>query len=286
MNGTAGFTITQPLAPGHGTHTYRAVADDDRRPLIVKVLDARISQPRDRERLAHEYEIGRLLLDTPAVVKPLALRTYQGMPALVLEDFGGQSLDSLLGRPMSVETFLVLAARIAGALADVHQRGVIHKDLKPQNILFNSTTGEVKLTDFGLASQLTREEKPAHAVRLIEGSFPYLSPEQTGRTSRTIDSRTDLYSAGVTFYQMLTGRLPFEARDPLEWVHCHVARAAPSPREVVPDLPETIVRIVLKLLSKMPEDRYQSARGLRSDLETCLEQWRASGGIAVFKLGQ
>lgn len=285
MNGISGFTITQPLAPGRGTTTYRAVADGDQRPLIVKILDARTSRPRDRERLAHEYEIGKLL-DTPSAVKPLALETYQGMQALVLEDFGGQSLDALLGRPMAIETFLNLATRIAAALADVHHRGVIHKDLKPQNILFNAATGEVKLSDFGLASRLSREEKPAHAARLIEGSFPYLSPEQTGRTNRVIDSRTDLYSVGVTFYQMLTGRLPFEARDPLEWVHCHVARTPPSPGEVVADVPETVAGIVLKLLSKMPEDRYQSARGLLFDLETCLDRYTHSGRIAPFKLGE
>src|SRR4029079_10283208 len=116
--------------------------------------------------------------------------------------------------------------------------------------------------------------------------LPYMSPEQTGRMNRTLDSRTDLYSLGVTFYQMLTGKLPFEARDPVEWVHCHVARAAPSPSEIVPEVPEPIARIVLKLLSKMPEDRYQGARGLRLDLERCLAEWSASGKIEPFAPGE
>jgi predicted ATPase/signal transduction histidine kinase len=169
---------------------------------------------------------------------------------------------------------------------DIHQQGIVHKDLKPENILVNRTTGEVKITDFGLASRIPREQPTAGPPRLIEGSLPYLSPEQTGRTNRAIDGRADLYSLGVTFYQMLTGQLPFEAHDPVEWVHCHVARAPPSPREVVPEVPETIARIVLKLLSKMPEDRYQSARGLRLDLERCLAQWSRSGRIEPFAPGE
>jgi predicted ATPase/signal transduction histidine kinase len=208
------------------------------------------------------------------------------MPALVLEDFGGQSLDALLGTPMEIESFLELAIRIAGAVADIHRKGVIHKDLKPHNIIVNPATGEVKIADFGLASRLPREQPPVQPTRLIEGSFPYLSPEQTGRTNRAVDDRADLYSLGVTLYQMLTGRLPFEARDPVEWVHCHVARAPVPPSEIVADVPETIARIILKLLEKTPEDRYQSARGLKVDLERCLEQWREHGRIEAFALGE
>ncbi len=201
------YTITEPLSHGGRASLYRAVRNDDLCRVILKVVDSRCSRPKDLEQLKREYEIGQLL-DTPAVVKVLAFETYQGAPALVLEDFGGQSLDGLLGTPMAIGSFLPLAVRIAGAIADVHQQGVVHKDLKPDNILVNLASGEVKIADFGLASRLPREHQPAQPSRLIEGSLPYLSPEQTGRMNRALDNRTDLYSLGVTFYQMLTGRLP------------------------------------------------------------------------------
>src|SRR5262249_33534039 len=159
---------------------------------------------------------------------------------LVLEDFGGQSLDGLLGMPMGVGRFLPLAIRIAGATAEIHAQGVVHKDLKPQNILVHPSSGEVKIADFGLASRLPREQPPAGPLPRIEASLPYLSPEQTGRMNRAIDSRADLYALGITFYEMLTGRLPFEARDPLEWVYCHIARPPPPPSTFVPELPEVL----------------------------------------------
>jgi predicted ATPase/GAF domain-containing protein len=208
------------------------------------------------------------------------------MPALVLEDFGGRSLEGLLGAPMAMDIFLPLAIKISTAVANIHERGVVHKDLKPENILVDPTSSEVKVADFGLASRVPREQPPADPPRLIEGSLPYLSPEQTGWTNRAIDNRTDLYSLGVTFYQMLTGRLPFEAHDPVEWVHCHVARVPRSPSELVPEVPRAVADIVLKLLSKMPEDRYQSARGLRRDMERSLRQWARSGAIEPFALGR
>ena len=279
------YTITETLSHGGKAILYRAVRNEDRRPVVLKVLDPRHWRPLDTERLKHEYEIGKQL-DTPAAVKPLALETHHGAPTLVLEDFGGQSLGQVLGAPMAVEPFLAIAIAIATAIANIHQQGVVHKDLKPDNIVIDVATGDVKIAGFGLASRLPRERRPAQPARLIEGSLPYLSPEQTGRTNRAIDSRADLYSLGVTFHQMLTGRLPFEAKDPVEWVHCHVARAPPSPSDVVPEVPQAIARIVLRLLSKMPEDRYQSARGLRLDLERCLAELRASGKIEPFALGE
>ncbi|MDC0676284.1 sensor histidine kinase [Sorangium atrum] len=277
------YAITETLHEGQTTRLLRAVRSADGCPVILKVLDPRRSRPKDIERLKHEYAIGKAL-SHEAIVAPLALETYEGLPALVVEDFGGESLDRLLGAPMKVDRFLELAVRIVAGVAELHQRDVIHKDLKPQNILVNAATGQVKLTDFGLASRLSREQSPAGPPRLIEGSLPYLAPEQTGRMNRAIDSRTDLYALGVTFYEMLTGRLPFEARDPLEWVHCHVARVPPPPSVLVPELPGVLSALVLKLLAKMAEDRYQTARGLKHDLDRCLSAWRATGRIEPFPL--
>jgi len=278
------YTATETLHQGGCTTMYRALRGDDHCSVVLKVLDSRRCRQEDLERLRHEYETAASL-DLRAIVRPLALETYQGMPALVFEDCGEQSLDRLLGTPMPVEKFLELAVRIAGAVADLHRQGVIHKDLKPENILVHPATLEVKLADFGLASRLPREHQAPRPPHLIEGSLPFISPEQTGRMNRAIDSRTDLYSLGVTFYQMLTGRLPFEARDPLEWIHCHVARAPTPPSEIV-QVPEAIGQIVLKLLAKMADERYQTARGLKLDLERCLAPWRVSRRIIPFPLGE
>ena len=145
---------------------------------------------------------------------------------LVLEDAGGEPLDRLLGAPMEVGRFLRLAIGIAVALGKLHQRGLVHKDIKPANILVNSATGEVRLTGFGIASRLPRERQSPHPPESIAGTLAYMAPEQTGRMNRSIDSRSDLYALGVTLYQMLTGALPFTAADPMEWVHCHIAKTA------------------------------------------------------------
>ncbi|WP_437821909.1 sensor histidine kinase [Sorangium sp. So ce1078] len=286
MSSSVPYTITESLAHGSRSILYRAIRNADGCPVVLKVLDPQRSRPKDLERLQNEFEIGRLL-DSTAVVKPLALETCQGMPALVLEDFGGRSLGELLGgTPMPMDRFLPLAMAIARAVSEIHQAGIVHKDVKPENILVNPASFELKLADFGLASRLPREQPSAQPPRLIEGSLPYLSPEQTGRMNRAIDHRSDLYALGVTFFQMLTVKLPFEAKDPVEWVHCHVARAPPSPSALVPEVPEPIARIVLKLLAKMPEDRYQSAGGLAADLERCLVQWQARGRVEPFPLGK
>lgn len=286
MSSSVPYTITESLAQGSRSTLYRAIRNADGRPVVLKVLDPQRSRPKDLERLQNEFEIGRLL-DSTAVVKPLALETYQGMPALVLEDFGGRSLGELLGgTPMPMDRFLPLAMAIARAVSEIHQAGIVHKDVKPENILVNPASFELKLADFGLASRRPREQPPAQPPRLIEGSLPYLSPEQTGRMNRAIDHRSDLYALGVTFFQMLTAKLPFAAKDPVEWVHCHVARAPPSPSALVPEVPEPIARIVSKLLAKMPEDRYQTAGGLVADLERCSAQWQACGRVETFPLGK
>ncbi|MFY0569884.1 ATP-binding protein [Archangium lansingense] len=284
-NTASAYTVVKTLQEGNGTRLLRAIRNTDHHPVVLKVIDSKRSRPQDLERLKHELEIGRAL-NIPSVISPLAIETYEGLPVLILEDFGGESLDHLLGSPMDTGRFLLLALRIAEAVAEVHRRNVVHKDLKPQNIFVRATTDEVKLADFGIASRLPREHTSPRNPRHIEGSLPYMSPEQTGRTNRAIDSRSDLYSLGVTYYQMLTGRLPFDARDPLEWVHSHIARQPPAPSEVVPKIPEALSRIVMRLLAKTADERYQSARGLAHDLQRCLEQWREHGTLEPFPLGE
>ncbi|MDI1478403.1 AAA family ATPase [Polyangium sp. y55x31] len=273
------------LHEGADTLVYRARRKEDDRPVVLKVLRGDHASPRALGRLYHEYEIAGTM-DDSAVVKPCAIDALDGQPALILEDFGGQSLDRLLDGPMPLERFFPLALRMTTALAELHRQHVIHKDIKPQNLLYNPDTGEVKITDFGIASRAPRESQSLTHAGLIEGTLAYMAPEQTGRMNRWIDERADIYSLGVTFYVMLTGTLPFQANDPLEWVYCHVAQTPLPPHAIVPSVPPLLSSIVLKLLAKAAEDRYQSALGLRHDLAECFARFQASGAIAPFALGQ
>jgi PAS domain S-box-containing protein len=204
---------------------------------------------------------------------------------LVLEDAGGEPLDRLVGQPMEIRRFLRLAISISAALGELHKRGLIHKDIKPANILVNLATGAIRLTGFGIASRLPREHQPPEPPEVIDGTLAYMSPEQTGRMNRSIDSRSDLYSLGVTFYQMLTGTLPFRASDPMEWVHSHIARQPVPPDEQAAGVSGPLSAIVMKLLAKTAEERYQTAAGLGAALRRCLTAWDSFGRIDPFPLG-
>ena len=236
------------------------------------------------DRLTHEFAL-RDEFDGAWAARPLDLLYDPGRTALVLEDRGGELLSGLVGAPMQVGAFLRLAVGIAGALAKVHQRGLIHKDIKPGNILVNAASGEVWLTGFGIASRLLRERQPPDPPEIIAGTLAYMAPEQTGRMNRSIDSRSDLYSLGVTFYEMLTGGLPFAASDPMEWVHCHIARQAQAPGERVGGIPDVLSSVVMKLLAKTAEERYQTAAGVEADLRRCMKEWQAHGRIDPFPPG-
>ncbi|AGP34817.1 AAA family ATPase [Sorangium cellulosum] len=279
------YAIIEVLCEGSDTLLYRGVRQGDRRPVVLKVLRRDHASPRAFERLRHEHEVARAI-DSTAIVKPYALEMLGDLPALVLEDFGGVSLDRLLDGPTPLERFFPLAVRLAEALAGLHRHGVVHKDIKPQNVLLHPATGEVKITDLGIASQIPRELQHLAHVGLIEGTLAYMAPEQTGRMNRWIDERTDLYSLGVVFYEMLTGTLPFRASDPVAWVYCHIAQKPVPPHALVPSIPPLLSEVVLKLLSKAAEERYQSAAGLRHDLDECFARWRESGAIPPFALGQ
>ncbi len=241
--------------------------------------------PASLDRLAHEYGL-REELDSDWAVRPLDLIRERDGTVLVLEDPGGQPLDRTLGVPMETGKLLRLAIGIAAALGKAHQRGLVHKDVKPANILVNPDSGEVRLTGFGLASRLARERQRPEPPESIAGTLAYMAPEQTGRMNRSIDSRSDLYALGVTLYEMLTGSLPFTATDPMEWVHCHIARQPVPPGERLKGIPGPVSAIVMKLLAKTAEERYQTAAGLERDLRRCLAQWEADRRIDAFPLGQ
>jgi PAS domain S-box-containing protein len=236
-------------------------------------------------RLEHEYSL-RDELDPDWALRPLALTRREGGMELVLDDPGGEPLDQCLRQPMELGRFLRLAINLAAGLGKLHRRWLIHKDIKPANILVDFTTHKVWFTGFGIASRLPRERQAAEPREVIAGTLAYMAPEQTGRMNRSIDSRSDLYSLGITFYEMLTAALPFRASDPIEWVHCHVARQPPKPSEQTARIPEPISAIVLKLLAKTAEERYQTAAGLEADLRQCLMEWESIGQIKSFPLGQ
>jgi PAS domain S-box-containing protein len=236
------------------------------------------------ERLEHEYAL-KCELDADWAARPIALTHYNDRMTLVLEDPGGAPLDRLLGRPLDVSHFLRIAIPLAGALRQVHERGLIHKDIKPANILVDAASGGVWLTGFGIASRLPREHQGPAPPEVIAGTLAYMAPEQTGRMNRSVDSRSDLYALGVTLYEMLTGQLPFTAADPMEWVHCHVARQPVPPNERGAGVPGPLSAIVIKLLAKNAEERYQTASGLEADLRRCLAEWESHGQIDPFSLG-
>src|SRR6202166_1467696 len=260
---------------------WRDDGDGDRTAVLVVLSASEQPTPAFVDRLAHEYAL-KDELDGRSAARPLALVREHGRTMLLLEDPGGEPLDGLVGQPIEMGKFLRLAIGISAALRQLHERGLIHKDIKPANVLVDSATGRVWLTGFGIAGRLPRERQSPEPPELVAGTLAYMAPEQTGRMNRSIDSRSDLYSLGVTLYEMLTGALPFVASDPMEWVHCHVARQPMPPVERLKDLPVTVSAIVSKLLAKTAEDRYQTAAGVESDLRRCLAQWERQGRIEEF----
>src|SRR5262247_2884458 len=260
--------------------------DDGNQGAVLIVLPAADQPSRSSlDRLTHEYEL-KDQLDGAWAVRPLDLVRDAGRTMLVLEDAGGEPLNRLLGAPLQAGRFLRLAISIVATVGKLHERRLVHKDIKPGNILVNGATGEVRLTGFGIASRLARERQSPHPPETIAGTLAYMAPEQTGRMNRSIDSRSDLYALGVTFYQMLTGALPFTAADPMEWVHCHLARQPVAPAERRNESPRAVSAIVMKLLEKRAEDRYQTAPGLESDLRRCQAEWEAQRRIDDFPLGE
>jgi len=241
--------------------------------------------PDTLERLAHEYAL-RDEIDASWAARPLQLLHERDTAVLLLEDPGGAPLSHLLGDPMDPATFLDAAMAMTSAVSKLHQRGLIHKDLKPAHFLVAADRTRAWLIGFGIASRVPRGADPSLETREIAGTLAYMAPEQTGRMNRAIDTRSDLYSLGVTFYQMLTGALPFVGAEPIDWVHAHLARSPVPPEVRVATVPAMLSDLVMKLLAKAPEERYQTAAGLLRDLQRCHQALTSQGGIAPFALGQ
>jgi predicted ATPase/signal transduction histidine kinase len=269
---------------GEFTH-FRGRESRSQRPILAVAVSEQPS-PQSIRRLEHEFGLATAL-DAAWAAQPLGLTRYKGRSILVLQDPSGEPLDRIIEQhrehPIHLNRFLRIAIGLAAAVGQAHGRGLVHKDIKPANVLVDDL-GHVWLTGFGVASRLARERLTPAAPEIIAGTLAYMSPEQTGRMNRSIDARSDLYSLGVTLYQLLAGVLPFAAVDPLEWVHCHIARqpTAPSVHRAVP---EPLSDIIMRLLAKNAEERYQTATGLEADLRRCQSDWQALGRIDPFPLG-
>ena len=281
-----GYQINNKIYDGIRTVVYQGKKTGEAVPVIIKVIKNPYPTPEDIARVRHEYEIIKNLQLT-GVVKAIDLEKSKRGLALIIEDFGGQSLTHFLAsNKPDLTTFLNIAIAIAKSLGQLHEKQIIHKDIKPQNIIINPHTGEVKITDFSVASRLSIQNQTPTNPNSLEGSLAYMSPEQTGRMNRILDYRSDFYSLGVTFYQILTGKLPFTTTDPLELVHSHIAISPVPPSEITTNIPLAISNIILKLLAKTAEARYQSAAGLKFDLETCLIQLQNTGKIDEIIIGR
>ncbi|MCC3529785.1 MAG: AAA family ATPase [Microcoleus sp. PH2017_22_RUC_O_B] len=294
-----GYRIDEQLYTNPHTVIYRGIQLDEQKPVILKTLTPIYPTPAQIAQVLHEYEILKNV-NCPGIVKLYKLEKYNHFPVLILEDFGGISLKEFLGNnQLELQQFLQIGIKLAETLGQLHEHHIIHKDIKPSNIIVNSSTGDVKIADFAIASLLPGENPALAHPNLLEGTLAYMSPEQTGRMNRAIDYRTDFYSLGVTFYEMLCGELPFSATDPMELVHCHIAKTPVSPGEnrkqkvkgsinqtESDDIPQALDDIVMKLLAKTAEDRYQSAFGILYDLEQCLGQLQTTGEISHITLGE
>ncbi|MEG4860337.1 AAA family ATPase [Microcoleus sp. K1-B6] len=282
MNAIPGYRITEVVQLGVKSLIYRAVRESDRTSVIIKTLNTEYPTIAEITRLRHEYKISSNL-QIEGIVKPHSLEKYNNSFALILEDCGGQSLNHYqAGQSIKISKFLPLAIQVVQALGELHQNQIIHKDIKPSNIIITPDFQQVKITDFSMATRLSREVHQNSNATVLEGTLAYISPEQTGRMNRDLDYRTDLYSLGITFYEMLTGELPFNSTDPLELIHSHIAVTPVPPDKLKKEIPLVVSSIVMKLLAKNAEDRYQSAFGVKADLENCLTQLQTTDKIENF----
>ena len=282
----SGYRLTTQLYESTNSLIYRGYRLSDEQPVVLKMLKDAYPNPERIAGFKREYEVTRSFT-IPGVVKAYELLHDTERLVMVLEDFGGDSLAlSGVAGQLELSEFLKLAIAITKILDQIHAAQIIHKDINPSNIVLNPSTGQVKIIDFGISTVLSRENTTWKNPNVLEGTLAYISPEQTGRMNREIDYRTDFYSLGITFYELLTSTLPFQSSGALESVHSHIAKQPVPPHELKPDLPPIVSDIVLKLMAKNAEDRYQSAYGLIADLERCLHQLQTQKKINSFSLGQ
>jgi len=280
-----GYNITEAIYESNNSLVYRAQRNQDQQAVIIKMLKDEYPSPSRVARFKQEYEVTQGL-NLAGSIQTYSLEQTHHRWFMVLEDFGGASLAQLkLAGQLNLNAFLNLAISVTEILGDIHSHNLVHKDINLSNIVYNSETKQVKIIDFGISTALSQENSSFRNPNVLEGTLAYISPEQTGRMNRSVDYRTDFYSLGVAFYELLTGRLPFQGKDALEIIHQHIAQPPIPPHEQI-DAPIVISQIILKLMAKNAEDRYQSAYGLKADLSYCLENLTNTKILSDFKLGQ
>ncbi len=280
-----GYEIQEKIHEGTRTLIFRGLRKADDKHLIIKILKEEQPSLEEISRFKREYEINQIA-EGAGLGKAYSLEKTGSSYAMMLEDIGARSLDQILAsRKFTLKEVLDIAIQISDQLLVIHEKPIIHKDINPSNIIWNAETNQARLIDFGISSLLPREKQGIINPNLLEGTLAYISPEQTGRMNRGTDERSDYYSLGVTLYQILTGVLPFNSNDPMELIHLQIAKLPVPPSEINPEIPQVLSNIVLKLMSKPPEDRYQGARGLQHDLTQCLNALNQSGKVDLFPLG-
>ncbi|MDY6901400.1 MAG: AAA family ATPase, partial [Cyanobacteriota bacterium] len=280
-----GYEILEQIHESYYSVVYRGRRGEDNQPIILKVLKQDCLNSYQLTRYKHEYEI-TCNLESQGIIKAYDLQNDDYL-TMILEDFGGESLKNLLSqRKFNLVECLEIACQITDSLAQIHAAQVIHKDINPSNIVFNPVTKQLKIIDFGISTRLGSEHTVLSSPNALEGTLAYISPEQTGRVNRSLDYRTDFYSLGVTLYELFTYELPYTADDAMELIHCHLAKQPLSPHEINSKIPRMVSAIVMKLMSKTAEERYQSVWGIKADLETCLLQLQSYDCIIDFDLGK
>lgn len=281
-----GYKIKETIYESASSLIYRALNENDNTPVVIKQCNNKYPTAEEISKFDHEYNL-ICRFEDDGIIHAYQMLKADNSPAIVLEDIGGQPLaDILKSKKLRMDEFLNLGVRISEIIGNIHKHNIIHKDINPSNIIWNIEKDIVRIIDFGISTELPREITSVKNPKALEGTLAYISPEQTGRMNRSMDYRTDFYSLGITFYRMLTGRLPFESKNLLEVIHSHIAIMPVSPHETDKSIPEAVSEIVMKLMAKNAEDRYQSAYGLNADLERCLQELRDTGAISAFAPGQ
>lgn len=286
MEKIGNYSLLEKIKESKNSIVYKAVRGKDNRKVVAKFISAREPSSSEISRFLHEYQTIKNL-DLDGTIKTYDIIRHEGSIVLILEDFEAISLKEFMKQEyIKLEKFFEISTKLAEILGELHKKGIIHRDLKPDNILISESTGVIKISDFGISQVITHENEEIYHPDVIEGTLRYISPEQTGRMNRAIDYRTDLYSLGIVYYEILTGRTPFESNEPIELIHSHIAREPVSPQELNHSLPKVLSDIILMLLSKAAEERYQNAHGLFHDLNHCWEQYQKHASIQEFELGK